>query len=322
MITATLLFFLGLALSAFFSGSETGFYRMSRLRMVIDAVSGDRVARIILVLANQPALFVATTLVGNNIANYLTSLAVVMGVGELAPGGGPAVNLAAPVLVAPVIFVCGELLPKNLFYGAPNRLMRRCAPAHILCAVLFSPVTALLWLLSLVLRIISKQTPQELQLSVARREVAELMTQGHEAGILLPAQRTLAQNMLALATQPVRRFAVPSGRVVRVTTNMSKSEILRLAQRHRRTLLPIECPQKQRRLVGYVRTLDIFLDPSTGPPQPSPLVELQADESFLSAIAKLDLARDPLGHVVDDAGDTVGFVTGRELRLALFRTKQ
>jgi hypothetical protein len=30
---------------------------------------------------------------------------------------------------------------------------------------------------------------------------------------------------------------------------------------------------------------------------------------------------DPLGHVMDDAGRTVGFVTGRELRMALLRAQ-
>ena len=34
MIVASLLFLLGLSLSAFFSGSETGFYRVSRTRRV------------------------------------------------------------------------------------------------------------------------------------------------------------------------------------------------------------------------------------------------------------------------------------------------
>ena len=35
------LFILGVRLSAFFSGSETGFYRVSFLRLSIDAHAGD-----------------------------------------------------------------------------------------------------------------------------------------------------------------------------------------------------------------------------------------------------------------------------------------
>ena len=78
MIIAALLFLVGLFLSAFFSGTETGLYRVSRTRLVLDGLSGSRAARGIVWLLNHPAIFVATALVGNNLANYLTSLAVVM----------------------------------------------------------------------------------------------------------------------------------------------------------------------------------------------------------------------------------------------------
>ena len=87
------------------------------------------------------------------------------------------------------------------------------------------------------------QGHEELRLSLARRELAEMLVEGHEAGILRPVQRTLAQTMLAVAGQPVGRFAAPAGRVARATTTMTKSEILRIAQGRRRTLLPMEDPQ-------------------------------------------------------------------------------
>ncbi|MEE3220565.1 MAG: CNNM domain-containing protein, partial [Planctomycetota bacterium] len=56
------LFLSGLLLSAFFSGSETGFYRVPRIRLLIDSLAGDRVSRVLLWLTNYPSLFVATTL--------------------------------------------------------------------------------------------------------------------------------------------------------------------------------------------------------------------------------------------------------------------
>ena len=71
-------------------------------------------------LTNNPSLFVATTLVGNNLANYMVSLAIVMGTQALvsqasvsAPGHAP--ELIAPLLLAPFLFLYGELLPKSIF---------------------------------------------------------------------------------------------------------------------------------------------------------------------------------------------------------------
>jgi len=322
MIIALVLFVVGLLLSAFFSGTETGFYRMTRLRLVIDGLHGDWASKVMLWLANHPSLFIATALVGNNLANYVTSLAVVMGTQRLIPNGGTLTDLLSPIIVAPVIFVLGELLPKNLFYDAPNRLLRRFAPGLVLCTVLFAPATLVLWALSQLLKLFSKTTPQELRLRLARREISQLVEEGHEAGILRPVQRTIAQEMLSVAAQPMATFANASSRSVRLTTDMRKSDALRLAQRHSLTLLPVEDVKQKRKLVGYIRTADLFINNEEGLPAALPMVELEADETYLSAMHKFSQAEDALGHVVDDEGNTVGFVTGRELRMVLFKSEE
>lgn len=321
MITAVAIWLVGLFLSAFFSGAETGFYRATRVRLAIEALNGQWVSRALLWLANQPTLFVATALVGNNLANYLVSLSVVMASQLLFPAGGTWADILSPIVFAPLLFVCGELLPKNLFFDAPNRLLKRCAAPLLVCTVLFAPVTILLWSLGRGLELLTKASPQQLRLTLARRELAELIAEGHEAGILRPVQESLAQAMLAVAGKPVKSFALPAGRAVRVTTTMSKSDVLRIAQRHKRTLLPVEDPQQKRQLVGYLRMVDLYLDDSSELPEPKPLVTLRDSQSYLSALRMLNHADDPLGHVVGADGRTIGFVTGRELRLALLQAQ-
>ena len=83
------------------------------------------------------ALFVATALVGNNLANYLTTLAIVLAAQVLAHGPGHLAELIAPIVLAPLVFVYGELLPKSLFLRAPNRLLRRGAPLFLFFTLLF-----------------------------------------------------------------------------------------------------------------------------------------------------------------------------------------
>ncbi len=120
MTMALVLFAVGMTLSAFFSGSETGFYRLNRARLLINALEGDWISRGLLWASNNPSIFVATALVGNNVANYITSAAIVMAASTLAAGWASA-ELVAPMLLAPFIFVYGELLPKNVFLAAPIR---------------------------------------------------------------------------------------------------------------------------------------------------------------------------------------------------------
>lgn len=321
MIAAICLFLAALAMNAFFSGTETGFFRLSRLRLVMEGIAGDRMSRILLWFANQPSIFVATALVGNNLANDLTSQAVVMATMSMWPKGGVLATVLPPIMVTPFMFICGDLLPKNVFFNAPNRLMRRSTPLVVVAAILFAPITFVLWLLSLVLQLFTSERPEELRLSLARRELTAMLVEGHEAGLLRPVQRTLAQTMLAIAGQPVRNYAVPTSRMVRVTTTMSRSDMLRLAQRYNRTLLPVEDPQQKRQLVGFVRAIDLFLESNETELHPEPFVELSENETFLSALGKLSVAEDALGHVVGAGGKSLGFVTGRDLRQALLRAQ-
>ena len=87
MILGLILFVVGLALNAFFSGSETGMYRVSRMRLLLDALDGSWMSRGLLWLSNHPAMFIATALIGNNIANFTVSLGIVRLVADLIGGG-------------------------------------------------------------------------------------------------------------------------------------------------------------------------------------------------------------------------------------------
>ncbi len=188
MTIACLLFLIGLSLSAFFSGSETGLYRVSRTRLVLDGLSGSRAAHGMIWLLNHPTIFIATTLVGNNIANYLTSLSVVWAVATFF-GPNSTAELIGPMLMTPIVFVFGELLPKYLFYHAPYRLIHATRPFLLTATVLLAPVSLILGLLGSALRLLTGQTPFRLRLAMARGELDQVLRDGHEAGILAAGQR-------------------------------------------------------------------------------------------------------------------------------------
>jgi CBS domain containing-hemolysin-like protein len=319
VILVLLLMAIGLSLSAFFSGSETGFFRVTQVRLLVEAMAGSRIARGLLWAVYHPTVFVATSLIGNNVANWLVTFAAVMGTHRLAGGDNPTAELVAPLVLTPLVFIYGELLPKSLFFDAPFRLLMRCGPAYLVAMVLFAPATALLWLVGKLLGIVSQKSPQEIRLVLARRELANVLEQGHEAGILHPSQQGLVQGTFALAGQPVRQFATPAGRYARITTNTSKEDVLRLAKRQHRAMIPVEEPRGKRRLVGYVRVIDLLLDPGSELPPLRPLVVLKTGDTYLAALERLLAADRALGHVVDEDGATLGFVTARQLTSTLLK---
>ena len=315
---------LGLFLSAFFSGSETGFYRVTRIRLVLDAMDGERTARGLLWLTNHPSMFIATALVGNNLANYLTSLAIVIGTGALVSGHLLIAELIAPLLFAPMLFVYGELLPKNMFLRAPNRLLRAGGPLFLFFAVIFSPVSGLLWCLNRILSSFVGQSPDRVRLTLAKRELQNALDEGHEAGVLYPAQAQLARGIFAVASQPVLQYATPLADVPRACGNATKNEVQQVAREFRIAEVPIEGPAGKGaagagQLVGYVRVIDLSLDPGEDLGLVRPFLEVPSTDTHIEALQRMQTAGKNLAKVVDADGNTVGILTADRLRESIFR---
>ena len=312
MTEAILLLLTGTLLSAFYSGSESGLYRVNRMRLVLDALDGDWIARSLLALVNHASLFVATVLVGNNVANYLTSLAVVMGVRSLLPVENQWAEILAPVILAPLLFVSGELMPKKFYYQAPNRLLRRSVWALGFSVILFLPVTAVLWSLSRLLSWISGISPAAVQVKLARSELAGVLDEGHHEGLLTPTQRELAQSLFAVAHEPVSSLMIPVQRIPHARLGMTPDALRRLAQRHRLSLIPVREPRPSGRVVGYYRVYDLYLHPDAVPALQT-LLQFADNELHIVTMMRLQSSTALMGQVVDSHGQTVGYVTARHL---------
>ena len=315
ILIAIVLGLVGVLLSGFFSGAETGFYRVARMRLVLDALDGDLIARGLVALTNHPALFIATALVGTNLANYLVSFAMVLAIEHGSQSAGHSRELIASLGLTPLVFVYGELLPKNFFLHAPNRLLRKCGPLFLLFVGLFFPISVVLWGLNHLLSRLVAKTPEQVRLAIARRELRRALEEGHEEGILYPAQRELAQGIFAVATNPITGFLAPLGEVPRARAGSSKADVLRLAQRMNVAAVPIE---ESGRLLGYVRVVDLKLDRSDQVAPLRPLLKIPHTDAQIDALMRMHAAKESLAQVVDAQGRVLGMILASRLRQPLF----
>jgi CBS domain containing-hemolysin-like protein len=313
MTQALLLFAIGMLLSAFFSGSETGFYRLNRARLLINALDGDWISRGLLWAANNPSIFVATALVGNNVANYVTSAAIVMGAAT-AMSGSTTAEMVAPMLLAPFIFVYGELLPKNVFLASPNSMLRRCGVPFGIAAVLFAPVSFVLWLFNKLLETVGRKSPEAWQMVLARRELGELLDEGQAVGLLKPTQQALAQATLSLGAQSIAGFVEPAARFPRISTKHKPAAVVTIARRTGQTLLPVE--DTNREATAYVRVADCVIASDDSLPT-RPMLVLHEKQPYLAAISHMLAADRPIARVENRKKQTVGFVTLARLQEAL-----
>lgn len=302
ILFSLLLLVVGVLLSAFFSGSETGFYRANRVRLVIQNLEGDAISRRLLWLVNNPGLFVATSLVGNNVANYVTSLAIVLLTNHVSDSS--IAEMLAPVLMAPMLFVYGELMPKNLFFQAPNTLIRMAAPLFLFFAVVFAPASAILWAMSQLLERLLGQAPERVRLTLARKELQQVLDDGIEVGIIRPSQRILGQNFSLVASSPVSDFCTPASKVVALPDTASQAEIRNLAAR--KELPDIVLYRGSRHQpVGYVRAVELLLqqnqdrrdEPAT--PVIHQLPEVNASDLFGETLLRMQTNGETILKVVD-----------------------
>lgn len=322
MIYAIVVFLIGLALSAFFSGCETGFYRAPRLRLVIDGVGGDRAARGLLWATNHPEAFVATALVGNNVANYFASSAIVAGAGVLLPSAGLTGEMAMTLLMAPVVFIFGELLPKRAFLQAPYRLLHRCASGLAVAAITLAAPSSLLWLASRGLSLLTGSKIEPLRMAVRRRELTDAFAEGQAAGLLSATQRNLAMATFSLGGLPLREFITPIGKQSRLTVNATAEDVLRLARANQFDawpLEPVEGEGKKEAEHRYVRASRLLTHeaPASGLPL-EPLTALKETTPFLQALTQLESSGQPLAVVTGAGGRVVGYVRVGRLQQALW----
>lgn len=326
----------GLALSAFFSGSETGLYRVSRVRLRLEAAQGDWIARILLWLVNRPGLFVATALVGNNLANNMVSLAVVLFSQLLFSRPEHLSELLLTLVLSPGIFVYGELLPKYLFLQAPNRLLRQTGPVFFFFTVIFLPVSLLVWGINFLLNQLLGGSVQPVRFQLARRELRRILEDAYEVGVLQPVQRRLAEALFRLANQPIGQFALPLESFPRVRGNIDKKTFLRQASKYRWSEVLVEASEAlpapqgsapsqahpspplyvnlSAQFMGYIRPWELLVQKGENLAPIHPLTAISAQEKFLPALVQMERQKTSLAALVDPQGNLVGLVSLARLR--------
>lgn len=318
LLIAVAAFLVGLRLSAFFSGTETGFYRLSLPRLSIDAQAGDKTARRLLWFARNPALFVATTLIGNNLANYLTTFAIGWVVVLLTSTRADWYEVVAAVLLSPVVFLFGELLPKNVYYRAPLQRLRRDVRWLRICFFVFLPASWPLVGVTKLFEQLRRNEGRSLDVLFGRSRLARMMTHGHQVGVLSDVQSQLASGLLQIAPQSVTGSMTSVQRVQGVSDDASRDEVLRFAARQGLPSVAVHRAAQPDGWYGLLRIADVALSsgPVAGLIRPLPHIDHCA--------SKLDtlhaLCESGQSHaIVVDGERVLGIVSQRRLTEQLFR---
>lgn len=184
LILILLAIWICLALSFFFSGSETAIISVNRFRLRSLHEQGDASAgRLLSMLENTQRLLVMV-LIGTNLANVLTALFFKLFLvhawpewsTRLAVGQVHWAELMSLLILTPLMIVFAEILPKALFRARADRIIGGLRPVFIVATILMKPAIVITERFArLVLWPLSEQRTRAMR-QMSRQDVINLIT--------------------------------------------------------------------------------------------------------------------------------------------------
>ena len=127
-----------LAMSAYFSASETAFSSMNRTRMKALAEKGNRRANLALRLSDEYDRLLSTILIGNNIVNIaMASIGTMLFVHYYGDDLGTTLST---VTITIVVLIFGEISPKSIAKDCPEKFAILASPFLQLLVWILNPI--------------------------------------------------------------------------------------------------------------------------------------------------------------------------------------
>jgi Mg2+/Co2+ transporter CorB len=185
-----------LAISFFFSGSETALTATSRARIVQLAKDGNRRAALVDRLLNSRERLIGAVLLGNNAVNIAASS---LATGALLSLFGNAGIVYATIGMTIVIVLFSEVLPKTVAIGSPDRVALAVAPVVFVFVRLLSPVTmAMEWIVQMILRPFGTAIRNGQSVLSPQEELRGAVDLLHREGSVVKAERDMLGGLLDL----------------------------------------------------------------------------------------------------------------------------
>lgn len=300
-----------LALSAFFSASETAISTANRIRLKTAAEKGNKTSVRALKLAENFDKTITTILIGNNIVNICsTSLLTVVCLALLGDKGAGIASVVMTVLV----LIFGEILPKSLAKETADKsVLWMSAPLNLLTIVL-TPVSTLFSALKKgVTKLFNVSSDDS---GVSEEELMYIIEESEESGILEEQESDLVRSALEFDEISISEILVPRVSVTAVEINQPIEEILEVFKSEMYSRLPVY-EKTIDSIVGII-TFKSFMrlideeNPSVRSIIQKPLY-VSALKPINQVMHEMQKAKQHMAVVMDQFGGTEGIVTMEDI---------
>lgn len=250
-----------LALSAFFSSSETALTSVNLIKIRNLADSNDkRAATVLKVTADKPKMLSAI-LIGNNIVNIsASSLATTLAISIL---GNLGAGIATGVLTL-LVLIFGEITPKTMATHKSLEMSLKVAPIIQSLMVILTPVIFIINVLAnvvLYLLGVRKETSEE---TITEEEIRTIVDVSHESGEIEGDERELIHNVFDFSDACAKEVMIPRIDMTMIDVDWSIEQVASEYQKYKYTRVPVY-ENDSDNIIGFINMKDLlFINPENG----------------------------------------------------------
>jgi Mg2+/Co2+ transporter CorB len=244
-----------LAMSAFFSGSETALTAASRGKLRSRADKGDLGAERALKVTEDSERLIGSVLLGNNIVNILAaSLATALFTAVFGEGG---VAVATLVMTA-LVLIFSEVLPKTYAISNPEAAAARVASPIGVVVRVFAPIVGVVRaLVRAILRLFGVDIDPNAAVMSAHEEIVGAITLGHTEGGVEKEDRDRLLGALDLGERFVEEIMLHRSGIEMIDVTSPAGDILDQVLSSRHTRLPVFRNEPEN-IIGVLHTKDLL----------------------------------------------------------------
>jgi CBS domain containing-hemolysin-like protein len=313
-----LIILLTILFSAFFSGMEIAFVTSNKLRIELDRKQGVFGSGIVRIFTGNPGQYIATMLIGNNIALVIYGLFFSRMLGPLLTPllrSDLLVLIVNTIISTGVILLVAEFLPKTIFIISPNFFLKALSIPTLFFYWLFYPISKFTLAASnLFIRIFFRkragEKPQENVIfsKVDLDHFVNIAQQNRELSEPVHHNIQIFQNALDFPNVKLRECMIPRTEIKAVDCSVSIEELKDkfIETQHSRILVYQDSIDN---IIGYFELKDLFRNP---PDIRSSIRKLAIVPETMAANKLLKVfveEKKNVALVVDEFGGTSGMVT-------------
>ena len=328
METQLTIIYFSILFSAFFSGMEIAFVSSNKIHLELEKKQHGFLSNFLKKITKSPSKFIATMLLGNNIALVVYGLYSGKLILELLfPEVDNSKSLEfvyifyQTLISTFIILISAEFLPKVLFQIYANILLKYLSFPSYIFYVLFSPITYVLNLISnSVLSKYFKTKEDELRIVFSKDELGDYINEELANDYLsseMDSEIQIFQNALDFSNVRAREVMVPRAEIISIDRYSVSKNLNKVFVENGLSKILIH-RENIDHVVGYVSLFDMFNHPKNIKSIIHPVEFIPESMLINDVLNLLTKKRRGIAVVIDEYGGTSGIITREDIMEELF----